>query len=184
MNKYYFTVLLLWPWGVFSEKLSTAQDYFNPKMLSPNNIQMNFGVSALHPPHSFKNSFARRKIVQLEYRRENRSKFTLPFLFKLETQNESQRSLEALAFHSGVQFPKTHRKTPIYFGLSLGARWNFHKRQKISFIFQISSSVLLYQFTKSTSSLLHLDANYKLGEANWWRTPESIIILAGLNMNL
>ena len=168
----------------FSEKLSTVSDYLNKRRLSQNNIQMNFGISILKPPHSLKNSFAKDRIVQLEYRRESREKYIPPVLLKLETRHYKKLPLQSFSLFSGIQFPKTHRKTPIYFGLSLGSRFNFYKKNKLSFLLQISSSFRLYQWTRSASSLLHINAYYDFSRPHWWRTPASIALSAGLNLNL
>ena len=185
MNKnLLFVFILTIPAFSFSEKLSTVSDYFNKRRLSQHNIQMNFGISILKPPHSLKNSFAKDRIVQLEYRRENRQKYIPPILLKLETRHHKNRPLQSLSLFSGIQFPKTHRKTPIYFGLSLGSRFNFYKKPKFSFLLQISSSFRLYQWTHSASSLLHIHAYYDFSQAHWWRVPSSIALSAGLNLNI
>ena len=168
----------------FSEKLSTVSEYFNKRRLSQNNLQMNFGISILNPPHSLKNSFGKDRIVQLEYRKESRRKYTPPILLKLETRHHKNRPLQSLSLFSGIQFPKTHRKTPIYFGLSLGSRFNFHKRTKLSFLLQISSSFRLYQWTHSISSLLHINAYYDFSRPHWWRVPSSIALSTGFNVNI
>ena len=184
LSKFKYTTILagfiLFP-SVLLAKTNTVSDYFNARALSSNNIHLALGIPLFIPPSSLKNSFAQYLMVQMDYRKELKTTYPLPIIFRTEWTVGQNRLLQSATFFSGLRFPKTHRKTPFYFGLALGAGWN-RKKGGIQFYWQFLSSFRVLQITRSASALLHFNASYPLGSVHWWRTP-TVHLLAGMDMN-
>lgn len=166
---------------LYAFSLSTLADYTNARLLSPHNITANFGLVLIKPSHSFKGLLKQERIVQFDYRFESKEKYIPPILMRFESQGPPQNLTQQMGFSIGSQFPQTHRKTPIYFGTALGI---FHKKNnKFSVVLQIYTSIRVYQFTKSISSLVHINAAYDFDRQNLLRSP-FISLTTGLNLNL
>ena len=164
--------------------LSFANAYFNNKLLSDNNINFSLGIPLLTPPHSFRNSLAKHVILQGDYRKESKKRWRIPVILRTRIEIDPQSNLQSIAIYPGTRFPSTNRKTPIYFGIFLGAGFS-KKSQKTRwpFYLQVFSTYRIYQFNKHISSLVELNAQYALRDYKWWRQPESISLLTTLDIN-
>lgn len=161
-----------------------AISYFDNKTLSENNANFSFGIPLLLPPHSFQNSLAKHIIIQGDYRKESKKKWRIPIIFRTRLEIDSQSSLKSMALYPGIRFPNTNRKTPIYFGILLGAGFS-KKNNKVRWpvYLQIFSTYRVYQFNKHISTLIEINAQYALRERKWWRQPESLSLLTTLDIN-
>jgi len=159
--------------------LSFANPYFNNKTLSDKNISFALGIPLLIPPHSVRNSLAKNIIIQGDYRKEQ---WSIPVIVRTRLEIDSKSNLQSIAIYPGIRFPSTNRKTPIYFGILLGAGFS-NKNQKWPLHLQIFSAYRIYQFNKTVSTLIEINAQYALGSYKWWRQPDSISLLTALDIN-
>ena len=162
--------------------LSFANPYFNNKILDDRNINFSLGVPLLIPPHSFQNSLGRHIILQGDYRKESKKNWRVPLIFRTRIEIDRESRLQSIAFYPGIRLPNTNRKTPIYFGVLLGAGFS-NKSTKWPLYVQVFSTYRVYQFNKNISSLIEINAQYALRNYKWWRQPESISLLTTLDIN-
>lgn len=190
MNKYFLIQLciiipfFLFSYFCFSDNLTPPEDYLNKKILSNENINLSVGTSVLRPPSSFKNSFGQNFIFQIGYRRENINKYTPPAFAKVRWVTHTSKTLRSFSLFSGIRLPNTHRKTPIYFSLSLGGEFSIDTRKKINFYLQISSIFRIIQFTKNISTVVEINTNYQLNKNKRWISPSSVNLLTGIDINI
>ena len=169
---------------LFSASLSFANPYFSNKILSDKNINFAFGIPLLTPPHSFRNSLAQHIILQGGYRKESKKNWRVPVILRTRIEIDPQSNLQAIAFYPGIRFPVTNRKTPIYFGVLLGAGFsNKNKKTKWPLYLQVFSAYRIYQFNRHISSLIEINAQYAFQNHKWWRQPESISLLTAFDIN-
>ena len=161
--------------------LNTLADYTEARRLSPQNISADFGIVLVKPSHSFKGILRQERIFRFDYRFESREKYHPPLLLRFETQGAAQDLTNQIGFSTGTQFPRFHRKTPIYFGSSIGVFYK--KNEKFSLILQIFTSIRAYQFSKSVASMVHINAYYDFDQSNFFRSP-LISLSTGINLNL
>lgn len=174
------TVVILF----FFASLSFSNPYFNNKVLADRNINFSFGVPLLTPPHSFRNSFGKSIILQGDYRKESKKRWRIPALVRTRIEIDRKSRLQSIAVYPGIRFPNTNRKTPIYFGVLLGAGFsNKNQKTKWPLYLQVFSAYRVYQFNKNISSLIEINAQYALRNYKWWRQPESISLLTTLDIN-
>ena len=175
LNKLLFFLFIIFYLSL-SQALPRPEDYFNARKLSAHNLYLGFGISLLNPPHSLKNSFAKDLAFQMSYRKEP-PRFP-PFFLSAEGGFRSQK-FRSLVLSSGLRIPRTHRKTPVYFSLSLAL-----SLPQPAFYLQPSVIFRAAQIGRKTGLLMKIQARYKLGRGAWWRVPSSIRWLAGLDMNI
>ncbi len=164
--------------------LSFSNPYFSNKILSENNINFSLGIPLLTPPHSFQNSLAKNLILQGDYRKELKKKWRVPLIIRTRLEMDRQSHLKSMAVYPGIRFPNTNSKTPIYFGVLLGA--GFTKKNyktKWPFYLQAFTAYRVYQFNRHVSTLIELNAQYSLRSYKWWRQPESLSLLTTLDIN-
>ena len=169
---------------LFASFFSFANPYFNNKTPSDNNINFALGIPLLIPPYSFRNSFAKNIIIQGDYRKESKKDWRIPVIFRTRLEIDSKSKLQSIAVYPGIRFPTTNRKTPIYFGVLLGAGFsNKNKKTKWPLYLQVFSTYRIYQFNRHISSLVEINAQYSLRNHKWWRQPDSISLLTALDIN-
>ena len=166
-----------------AENLASPSDYFNKRKLSPHNVNLSAGFSVLIEPRSFKNSLGEKWLLQADYRKEN-IPYLPPAFLRAQWIFKKNKKMESLSFFSGLRLPGTHRKTPLYFGLSLGGEFSPHSSKKMAFYLQTSFVLRLVQFHRKASVLMEVAARYRMNEAKWWVSPSSINVLTGIDFNL
>jgi len=152
-------------------------------MLSDRNINFALGIPLLIPPYSFRNSLAKSIIIQADYRKESES-WRVPVVFRARADIDSKSKLQSIAIYPGIRFPNTNRKTPIYFGVLLGAGFsNKNKKTKWPLYVQIFSTYRVFQFNQNVSALIEINAQYALRNYKWWRQPDSISLFTVFDIN-
>ena len=164
--------------------LSFSNPYFSNKILSENNINFSLGIPLLTPPHSFQNSLAKHVILQGDYRKESKKKWRVPFIIRTRLEIDRRSRLKSMAIYPGVRFPNTNSKTPIYFGVLLGAGFTKkNDKTKWPLYLQAFTAYRVYQFNRYISTLIELNAQYSLRNYKWWRQPESLSLFTTLDIN-
>ena len=177
-------VCLFSPCYSLAKKLSTPYDYHSVRYLSDKNVNFFIGIPLLKPPNSWTSSFADHLIFHADYRKENINPYTPPVFLRLQGTVDSSNSLRSLALFPGVRFPGTHRKTPVYFALSLGSEFSLVNRKKLSFYLQFSGIFKIIQLHRKASALIEVNVQYKLKSTKWWQTPSSLNLLTGVDINI
>ena len=180
----YSLLFLFAPAVVWGESLTPVSQYFNKRVLSDQNINFSFGVSVKNPPHSIKNSFAQNVLFNIDYRKEKIKSYNIPVFTRLQWITNTSKTFQSFGIAPGIRFPQTHRKTPLYFSLSLSTEITPQAGQKFKFYLQISSLFRMIQIHRRASALMELTARYPLGSGRWWRSPSGIILMTGIDINI
>lgn len=163
---------------------SFATPYFNNKILSDSNVNIALGIPFLIPPYSFRNSLAKHIMIQGDYRTESKKRWKVPIIMRTRFEIDRQSNLQSIAIYPGIRFPSTNRKTPIYFGILLGAGFSKkNHKTKWPLYLQIFSTYRVYQFNRYVSTLIEVNAEYTLQKQQWWRQPSTLALLTSLDIN-
>ena len=74
--------------------------------LSSNNIHLALGIPLFIPPSSLKNSFAQYLMVQMDYRKELKTTYPLPIIFRTEWTVGQNRLLQSATFFLAFGFQR------------------------------------------------------------------------------
>ena len=168
---------------MFSSVHSKANEYFDKKSLSHQNLTFALGTPIFKPIQSFTNTFAKEVIVQMDYRRDYKELYFSSVL-RGRMEVDPQARMKVASAFSGLRFPISHRKTPFYFGLLFGV--GFSKNSKIQWpvYLKILSAYRVIQWNREASTLIEIGVQYMLRQENWWQRPASISLLAVFDFNI
>ena len=167
---------------LFLSFYTEANEYFTNKLLSAQSVSFALGAPIYRPIKSFKNTFAKELMVQMDYRMEHKEQY-VSSVFRGQIEFDLQAQMESVSAYSGLRVPHLHRQTPFYFGVLLGV--GFSKGDtKWPVYLNILSSYRLIQFTKKTSALVEVGVQYMLRKDNWWRRPSSISLFTVVDFNI
>ena len=152
-------------------------------MLSNQSLNFALGIPIFRPFHSFRNTFVKEVIVQMDYRREYKDLYSSSIL-RGQMEIDLQARMKSINVFSGLRFPYLHRQTPFYFGFLFGVGFSKNSTIQWPIYVQLISAYRVIQLNQTTSALIEVGVQYMLRQDHWWRRPSSISLFTVIDFNI